>query len=224
MIDLYTKLPQVYFNESRDFQIIAKVYEALYNYIKSNSDLISTNLDYKSFDTRLLLLLSKTLGFEAIHNYNNKSLYAVCSCFKSMMKKKGSKASIEECLKAILNAQEINEKPEVNVDTENCIINILVPDQDMNDIILIEDLMNYILPAGYIYNINQGNIIRYVHQDFATTADVLARNEDADDESLGTITIPTKFNTFEEELRSTDINGQSYTSVVVGEQEGGAEE
>ena len=220
MIDLYTKLPQVYFNESRDFQIVAKVYETLFNYIKTNSDLIKSNLDYKTFDKKLLVLLSKSLGFEATHNYNDNSLYAICSCFKDIMKKKGTKAAIVECVKAILASQGIKYDSDsifVTVDYTNCCVDINLPSSDINDIILVEDILDYILPAGFIYSINQNTVIRNYYEINLTNEDVVNKVE-ASNEDIGTIT---KINS-EDDLTENPVelkhskNGSTYNSIVVG--------
>lgn len=143
--------PSFYSKESRDYQLIARLYDAVFNYSKMSIDGM-TNLPISiNSDKRFLDLVAKTLGFESKHNYNTENLYALCSSFKKIMFHKGTILAIEESVSMLLRAQNINKKFVVK-QSEDKIIQIYVP-TELKDVVLIEDMMSYILPAGFTYEI-----------------------------------------------------------------------
>ena len=159
MINTYYQLPEVYYKESRDFQVLGRVYDIIFNYLKTSIDTIYHNPLDKSTDKNLLDLLACTLGFETKHNYDINQLYAICSSFSEILKVKGTKKSIELTVKALLNSQGIDKKPEVAFDrANNHQINIFIP-SGLVDTTLLQDVLEYILPVGLTYCIiNSVNI------------------------------------------------------------------
>ena len=97
-------IPEVYYKESRDFSYIGRLFEILFNHIKTNADLVNSNLVNVDSDD-LLNSLCYTLGFQPKHTYNNKDLLSICSSFVSIMRNKGSLNAVEECIKILLNGQ-----------------------------------------------------------------------------------------------------------------------
>jgi len=170
MISIQKYTPEVYYDNSRDFQAIGRVCEVLYNYLKMNVDNmvglpVSDNTDPNLLDLALL-----TLGFDKHHNYTNVDLIKLAEIFKYVMKIKGTKVAIEEIIYLLLRSQ--------NIEEESFILNIhsltgelrttsweatetkpdtfsidLYVSNKLKDIILIEDVFDYILPAGFIYHI-----------------------------------------------------------------------
>ena len=111
----------------------------------------------------MLDLLAKTLGFNSKHNYNTDDLVTLCNTFITILRDKGSLTSINEAVTALLNAQHIEEKflvvdsiDDYNKKTHS--VDIYVP-KELTDLILLEDLFDYILPAGYTY--------RFIYATFA---------------------------------------------------------
>lgn len=152
MIKTKNLVPSIYYNKSRDFQAIGRVFEVLYNYAKTNADLILNSYE----DVKMLDLLVKTLGFNSKHNYNTDDLVTLCNIFIAILKDKGSLTSVNEAVTALLNAQHV-EKNFLVVDSIDYTTNkkahsvdIYVP-KELTDLILLEDLFDYILPAGYTY-------------------------------------------------------------------------
>lgn len=151
MIKVRDLVPTIYYNKSRDFQALGRVFEVLYNYAKTGTDLVLNSYE----DTKMLDLLAKTLGFNSKHNYNTDDLVTLCNTFILILKNKGSKKSIEDSITALLNAQHIESKFYVNdLYNENNVkehsLEIYIP-SDLDDLVLLEDLFDYILPAGYTY-------------------------------------------------------------------------
>ena len=153
MIKTRDLVPSIYYNKSRDFQAIGRVFEVLYNYAKTNTDLLLNSYE----DTKMLDLLAKTLGFNSKHNYNTDDLVTLCSTFITIIKNKGSLTSINQAITALLKSQHI-ENTFVVVDkradsvshNKEHVLEIYIP-KELTDLILLEDLFDYILPAGYSY-------------------------------------------------------------------------
>lgn len=159
MIDTLKITPSMYSKESRDYQLIGRLYNAVFNYAKMSIDGMNNFPLSKDSDKRFLDLVAKTIGFESKHSYNTENLYALCSSFKKIVSHKGTKKAIEELLSVLLNSQNIDKLFKVDVYTNNNTgkfkpysIVIYVP-TELKDIIMLEDMMSYILPAGFVYEI-----------------------------------------------------------------------
>ena len=159
MIVLQKSVPEIYYNQSRNFQALARAFEVLFNYIKTNADVMEGFSFSNNFDVRLLTLLAYTLGFNSKHDYNTKDLFNLCSSFAELLKKKGSLDAIDLAVRTLLNAQQIKEKYDIDVDTINqdkYNLIITLP-YGTKDIILLEDIFDYILPTGFTYTFQFAN-------------------------------------------------------------------
>lgn len=150
-------VPEVYYKESRDFSYIGRILEVILNHMKTNADLVNSNLNTVDSDD-LLNSLAYTLGFKPKHKYINKDLANICSNFVKIMRNKGTTYAIEECVKILLNSQNIIGDYIILVDEENCKLTIGLPSATQ-DIILLEDLFDYILPTGWVYEINNISMV-----------------------------------------------------------------
>lgn len=144
-------VPEVYYESSRDFSYIGRILEVALNHMKTNADLVNSNLNTVDSDD-LLNSLAYTLGFKPKHKYINKDLINVCSNFTNILKNKGTKYAIEECIKILLNSQDIIGDFVILEDYDNYYLEVGLP-SGTKDIVLLEDLFDYILPTGWIYSI-----------------------------------------------------------------------
>ena len=143
---LQDNTPEIYYNHSRDFQFIGRLYDVVLNSIKTDIDTIKYIRLGLNTDEQLLGLLATTLGFQAKHNYNNKQLAAICSTLPLILRNKGSNKAIELAVNAILNAEGINDYSEISLSSDG-ILTVHVPEQ-IGDLTLLKDLADYIIPAG----------------------------------------------------------------------------
>lgn len=172
MINVQNYTPEVYYKNSRDFQAIGRVCEVLYNYLLMNVDNmlglpISDNTNPILLDLALL-----TIGFDRHHNYTNVDLVKLAEIFKYVMKIKGTKKAIEEVIYLLLRSQNIEEEafilnihsltgeprntswePNESIGKVDTFSIDLYVSNKLKDIVLIEDVFDYILPAGFIYHI-----------------------------------------------------------------------
>ena len=147
MIKTEFDVPEVYYRESRDFQFLGRVFDVVFNSTKTNSDLVETNPLSDNFDTRMIDLLTLTLGFKSRHHYNTKQLTAMCSAFTKALRCKGTQQSIEIALETLLRAEGITKSAKVYVEDDISTMYIYVP-VELSDTNLLKDLFDYLLPAG----------------------------------------------------------------------------
>ncbi len=152
-------VPSNYYTRSRDFQLIGRALDCVFNSSKLYSDMIEYNSACKNTDKRLLDLITKTVGFDPKRKYDDTDLSVLCNTFKYIMRRKGTKEAVEDCVRLMLRAQNINKPFEVfdlddtpDDNMKEYKLEILIP-EELSDIALLEDLLDYILPTGYIYSI-----------------------------------------------------------------------
>ena len=145
MIKLQDLTPSVYYEQSRDFQFIGRLYDIVLNYVKTNADNLYTLPIGKNMDEKLLNLLALTLGFQSKHHYNSKQLLAICSVLPLILKHKGSLNAVLIAVNSILYAEGINQALDYEFKDNNLVLYL---SQDLSDLTLLKDIMIYILPAG----------------------------------------------------------------------------
>ena len=154
MIKLQNLTPEVYYKESRDFQLLGRLFDLVLNAVKTDTDLLYTLPLSTNSDEKLLELLALTLGFKPKHQYNARNLKAVCSVFSEILRNKGSIKAIKIACEALFNSMDISQQLDYDFTKgkDNTELNLYIA-QDFGDITLLNDLLSYILPAGMSCNI-----------------------------------------------------------------------
>ena len=154
MIKLQNYTPAIYYNESRDFQLLGRLFDIVLNSVKTEADLIY-NLPFNdNSNDNLLKLLALSLGFKPKKQYNSKYLRAVCSVFLTVLRQKGSIKAVQTLCDALFKAadSDIALDYDFTPGKNNTELNLYIP-QEFGDISLIVDVLSYVLPAGMSYNI-----------------------------------------------------------------------
>lgn len=168
MIKLYNLLPKVYYNRSRDFQILGRLYEIMFNYIKNNVDMISYQPLNSNGDNRFLDLLCSTLGLKLEHQYDNEQLCALCGIFISSLRNKGNLKSIKQVLNLLISLEGCSEETYLEQGIDGTLY-IYVP-QEITDLLLFKDVLEYIIPTGLNYRIiNQSITIQKATTELTNT-------------------------------------------------------
>ena len=205
-------VPCNYYTRSRDFQLIGRILVCIFNSSKSYSDMIQYDTICKNTDKRLLDLITRTIGFETKRKYDELDLFVLCSAFKSILKNKGTLAAVEDCVRVLLKAQNIHKpfrvydvKSEIEGGIKPFKLEILVPDE-LTDLALLEDMLDYILPAGYIYSIiNAGDIRDNIHSDVAGISEIVTQPVTYNNSELGHVLKPTAGNSDEFRTELTTV-------------------
>lgn len=152
MIDIVKQTPREYSSQSRDYQVIARLYTALFNYVKMHID--NMNIWDGNIDNKLALLRSKTLNFEIDHSWDLDDLESITTCFKYLMRNKGTAAALKYCVDILMRIENIVGEASINdvVSINNYNVTIKVPD-DLVTLGIVEDLVKYLIPFGLTYDI-----------------------------------------------------------------------
>ena len=163
MIKTQLLTPEVYYKESRDFQLFGRLYDSVFNYLKTESALIKTFPLNNNQDTSFVELLLKTLGFRNLREYQTDQLLALASIWVKTIKNKGSFQAIKDVVNLILRTENITNPAEIVLDTVNqemptVVIKIkdLISSQESS---LLEEALNYILPIGTAYIIQDVSVL-----------------------------------------------------------------
>lgn len=160
MIKLKNLTPEVYYKQSRDFQLLGRLFDVVLNSVKTEADLIYNIPLSDGSNEKLLDLMALTLGFKPSSKYNTKQLAAICKVFPEIIKNKGSIKSIVIACNALFNAEGAEQALDYDFKGESHTeLNLYIP-QEFGDITILNDLLSYILPAGMSCNIIREYIIR----------------------------------------------------------------
>ena len=100
MIDVIAQTPIEYSKQSRDYQVIARLYTALYNFNKMYID--DMTVWDANIDNKLSHLRAKTLNFHPKHAWDYDALDAAVSCLKWWIRHKGTRKAIEEVIEILI--------------------------------------------------------------------------------------------------------------------------
>ena len=154
MIKLQNYTPEIYYKESRDFQFIGRLYDLVLNAVKTDVDLLYYLPVSVNSDEKLLELLSLTFGFKPKRQYNARQLKAVCSVLSEIIRNKGSIKALKIACEALFNAMDIDQELDYDFTEgkDKTELNLYIS-EDFEDVNILYDLLNYVLPAGITCNI-----------------------------------------------------------------------
>lgn len=152
MIDFIKYTPKCYSRQSRDYQVIARLYTALFNISKMYTD-ASASIWESNIDTSLSMLRSYTVGFFPRYEWELDDIHAVVSCFKYLMRRKGTRKVLEYCISILMRIEQIPGTVDEStvVVEDNCIT--LYLEEQLATLGVIDDLIRYVLPFGLTYRI-----------------------------------------------------------------------
>lgn len=153
MIKFQDYTPDIYYKESRDFQFIGRLFDIILNSVKTEADLLYNLPAADNLNEKLLDLLSYTLGFKPKHHYSTVQLRAICSVFPQILRNKGSIQAIIIACNALFQAEGLEQAMDYSfTGRDHTDLTIYIP-HEFGDLTLLNDLLEYIIPAGVSCNI-----------------------------------------------------------------------
>ena len=211
-------LPEVYYKESRDFAYIGRLLEIIFNYMKTASDCVNMHPDNENIDANVVDLLVDTLGFDSKHTYITKDLIFIASSFSELLRKKGTVDAINLAIRLLLNSQGVKKSADFNFVENSALseLEIKIPDE-LTDIVLLEDIFDYILPVGTTYKFTRvsiGDSKQESKYEVSSTVEIKHSVAETSDDELGIVATKESLS----ETAETNI-GTIATGVVYGSTE-----
>ena len=142
-------VPEIYVNESRDFQLLCRLADAVYGGVKYEIDSLQHTANTMEINNKLLPLLKSKLGFFSNDILTEEQLRYLLLGFPEIIRNKGSKKTIKEILYMWFRLNKLDAKIvsiDINNDTKEILLDVnMVP----KDTALLDELFNYVLPTGY---------------------------------------------------------------------------
>lgn len=175
MFRIQDNVPEVYINESRDFQLISRLYDVLFSGTKYDIDSMVNVLDATLIKDSMIQLLCTKVGFFPRFDIDSNVLKYIIASFPYILKYKGSQRGIEFAVNAILKAENnpdaigqpyitiVKKKTTGSSNQSDYTVYIYTTIQLYNRLAL-EEVLRYVLPIGCDYQILQYNVVPSVNQ------------------------------------------------------------
>lgn len=190
-------LPEIYNSESRDFQLFTHILDLVQNSIKFDIDHIVKIINTEEIPSEYLDNLRTKVGFLTNSTYTEDELRFILSAFPWLMKYKGSKQGIILSVNAFLKARGVHGTPLVEINNHPDYTIRIGISTDKVDTSLLEDVLSYIVPSGYLYEIYfykdtklpniSDSLGNDVYASSTTTGAYYIAGEDSTSETIGSI-------------------------------------
>ena len=165
MFRLVNNVPDTYVSQSRDFQLLCALFDLVQNSTKHQIDTIVQTLNTAMCPDVLIPLLRTKLGFFVKDSsyYTVDALRLILSVFLDVCRYKGSRLGIQYAANTFVKLLRIDENCRITINSidgdKDKYKVILRCNSPMRDTRILDDILNYIMPSGYIV------IYQQVHQD-----------------------------------------------------------
>lgn len=164
IIRFENNVPDNYLIGSRDYQALLRLFTFGINASKFDIDNIKNLNDASHVNSRLLNLLSLKVGFFTKEEFKDQYLREVLMVFSLIVKKKGTRQSIYDAINLYFRACRYNGDYIVEINNKDNLQPYMIRigiTKESKDIILLEEILRYILPAGYLYEIFKYSTAKY---------------------------------------------------------------
>ena len=161
MIRSQHSTPSEYTKQSRDFQLLCRLYDMVYNGLQYDISTIPSILDTSICRDTVLPLLQTKLGFFTNKETDSVSLRYFLDVFPLLVKNKGTAKAIQQAVITFLKINNIDSPVTIYYTVEEMVLanNYTIPDHTVLigvnssflDSTLLEEVFKYILPAGIGY-------------------------------------------------------------------------
>lgn len=153
MIRLQDNVPEPYVDQSRDFQLMLRLYDCVINGVKFDIDTIESTTDTSVASSIILPLLQTKLGFFSEKHITDEELRYVLEAFPIIMKNKGSLLAIKQAVWVYLKLKHMKTTVTVEITSKNdadepCAVKIWLR-TSFTDITPLQEMLKYVIPTGY---------------------------------------------------------------------------
>ena len=198
MFRTQNNVPQVYIEKSRDFQLLGRLIDCIQAGVKFDIDTILDITSSMNIRDNLLQLLCTKVGFFPTIDIDANILKYIVAAFPYIIKYKGTVKSIEYAVRTIIKSEystiSQNSPPVVEIygqdsmfDNYKCAIIIYTNISDYSKKAL-DEVMRYIKPIGYTYEIQSYNNIGSSAEIFNSNDEVNINTKVTNTADLGRIT------------------------------------
>lgn len=166
MFRLQNNVPQTYIEQSRDFQLLCRLYDSINNGVRFDINTITNVLNPLKINDRAIQLLATRVGFNIEEETDTNLLRYILSAFSYALKYKGTKRGINYIVSAALKAEHSNHPPIIDIVNESLdekgnekpdhfTIAIHLPvkiDTSTQNTLL--EALKYVIPTGYLVSID----------------------------------------------------------------------
>ena len=174
MIRLQNSVPQEYPSQSRDFQLLCRLYDTIFNGIQFDISTITSILDTTQCRDSILPLLQTKLGLFINKEVDNYSLRYFLDVFPLLVRNKGTAKAIQQTIVTFLKVNNIVSPITIYYTTQSISLDnqYVVPDHtiliginsSLQDSSLLDEVFKYILPAGIGYYLYYYTDIKVINQ------------------------------------------------------------
>lgn len=160
IIRMTNMVPEVYVNQSRDFQLLCRLIDTAFNAAYTNIEKLRFSNDYENCSSSWLKQLASKIGFEYTSYITDDELRKILSCFKYLVSYKGSLRGIQGAIQLFMNIKHIYFRYDINVTSRtqgeinapNDTIEIIIYNMRVDNLDILSDILKYILPCGYNFS------------------------------------------------------------------------
>jgi len=163
LLRLQNKVPNIYVDQSRDFQLLCRLYDVILNGVKYDVDGISRIINTHDCKSTILQLLQTKLGFFTSYNFTDTTVRYILECFPVLVKRKGTRLAIEQAVYMFLKINGLETRVQVDIIsdtptkaqkrvygkqiTDHCVV--IGIDSQVKDVTPLKEVLRYIIPFGY---------------------------------------------------------------------------
>lgn len=152
---LQDNVPDIYVSESRDFQLLLRLYDSIFGGLRFDIDGMQSLTDTMHIKNTMLPLLATKLGFFSNIDIEDKSLRYILSALPYFLKYKGSLYGVKQVVNLYLKIMNVKASVLISY-SKDPIGNILDhsiqlgSDVTFTNLPLLRQLLNLILPVGFV--------------------------------------------------------------------------
>lgn len=153
MFRVENNVPEVYIHESRDFQLISRLYDLVFQSSRFSIDSMTHTSDSLRCNENLLTLLSTKVGFFTKSQFTDDIYRSIICVFPTLIKYKGSLSAI--ILITNLFGRLMNTNVDVTYSSDDGVITVGF-EEELTNTELLFSLLEYVRPTGVF--------IEYIHK------------------------------------------------------------